>query len=316
MLPINGSQTKIAREEIKAVGKIPVITQEANRFISGYTDKGQPITDIPLIVFGDHSCTLKYVDFEFVRGADGTQLIKVGAGITPKFVFEFLKTIDIANPDRYERHFKYLKQAAVPIPPMDVQQLIITECSRIDAAYSASRMGIETYRSKIDETLDRPEMVSKNTRKVMISALCEYATHRTSQVDTATYVTTDNMLQDCEGIRPYLKKIWLADREGSCSPDVLVLRPNRQLVDEKFFFYSLRRDAFFDFIMHEAGTKGLKMPRGNREGIMRYAISLPSIAEQRRIAEEVAPWYQLIDEAKAVIGSCEGRKKKVVQKYI
>lgn len=341
MLPINGSQTKVAREEIKAAGKIPVITQEANRFISGYTDKGQPITDIPLIVFGDHSCTLKYVDFEFVRGVDGTQLIKVGAGIAPKFVFEFLRTIDIANPDRYERHFKYLKQAAVPIPPMDVQQLIITECSRIDAEYSASRMGIETYRSKIDETLDRLEMVSKDARRVMISELCEYATHRTSQVDTATYVTTDNMLQDCEGIRPYngtgniasaiayqegdvllsnirpyLKKIWLADREGSCSPDVLVLRPNRQLVDEKFFFYSLRRDAFFDFIMHEAGTKGLKMPRGNREGIMRYAISLPSIAEQRRIAEEVALWYQLIDEAKAVMGSCEGRKKKVVQKYI
>ena len=55
MRPINGSRTKITREEIKTEGKFPVITQETNQFISGYTDNDHPITDVPLIVFGDHS---------------------------------------------------------------------------------------------------------------------------------------------------------------------------------------------------------------------------------------------------------------------
>ncbi len=112
-----------------------------------------------------------------------------------------------------------------------------------------------------------------------------------------SYITTDNMLQNCEGIRPYdgtdnitsaiayqkgdillsnirpyLKKIWQADRNGSCSPDVLVLRPNSDKVDSRFLYYSLRRDAFFDYIMNEAGTRGLKMPRGNKDGIVLYYL--------------------------------------------
>lgn len=162
MRPINGSRTKITREEIKTEGKFPVITQETNQFISGYTDNDLPITDVPLIVFGDHSCTFKYVDFEFVRGADGTQLIKVDKEIASKFVYEYLKTVNIENSDKYERHFKYLKRIKVPIPPVDIQQLVISECDKIDEEYNTSRMSIETYRSKIVEIFDRLEIISKN----------------------------------------------------------------------------------------------------------------------------------------------------------
>ena len=77
LLHIDGSTTKIGKEEILSDGEFPVITQEKGNLIAGYTDNDEPITDLPLIVFGDHSCTFKYVNFEFVRGADGTQLLKV-----------------------------------------------------------------------------------------------------------------------------------------------------------------------------------------------------------------------------------------------
>ena len=155
------------------------------------------------------------------------------------------------------------------------------------------------------------------------------------------YITTDNMLQNCEGIRPYdgadnitsaiaykkgdillsnirpyLKKIWQADRDGSCSPDVLVLRPNRDKVNEQFLFYSLRRDTFFDYIMNEAGTKGLKMPRGNKDGIIKYTIVLPSIEEQKRIVSEISHWKSLIEESKTVMDNCYIRKKVVLESYI
>lgn len=73
---INGNTTKIQKEEILKTGKYPVITQEQEKVISGYTNNENKITDLPLVVFGDHSCTLKYIDFEFIRGADGTQLLK------------------------------------------------------------------------------------------------------------------------------------------------------------------------------------------------------------------------------------------------
>ena len=156
-----------------------------------------------------------------------------------------------------------------------------------------------------------------------------------------TYITTDNMLQNCEGIRPYdgtdkipsaiayqkgdillsnirpyLKKIWQADRDGSCSPDVLVLRPNRDKVNEHFLFYSLRRDIFFDFIMNEAGTKGLKMPRGNKDNIIKFAIALPNIEEQNRIANEISHWDSLIEETKNTMSNCATRKKSILERYL
>ena len=292
MLPVVGPQTKIAKNEINEIGAVPVVTQEVEKQISGYTDNVQPIVDLPLIVFGDHSCSFKYVDFQFVRGADGTQLIKLNNEVKAKYVFEYLKTVKIENSNKYERHFKYLKNILVPIPPISIQEAIISECEAIDKEYDTSRMSIETYRQKIAEIFDKLEVVSEQMGGVKISELCKYITLRTTGIEMDSYITTDNMLQNCEGIRPYegaetisfgiayqegdillsnirpyLKKIWQADRNGSCSPDVLVLRPNTEKVDKQFLYYSLRRDAFFDYIMNEAGTRGMKMPRGNKEGI-------------------------------------------------
>ena len=174
-----------------------------------------------------------------------------------------------------------------------------------------------------------------------INELCKYVTLRTTVIDLNSYITTDNMLQNCEGIRqydgaeiissgiayqegdillsnirPYLKKIWQADRNGSCSPDVLVLRPNSEKVDKQFLYYSLRRNKFFDYIMNEAGTRGLKMPRGNKNGIIKYAIALPSIEEQKRIAKEVAYLDSLIEDAKMIMNNCYIQKKTILERYL
>lgn len=117
-------------------------------------------------------------------------------------------------------------------------------------------------------------------------------------------------------IRPYLKKIWQADHDGSCSPDVLVLRPNEEKVDGKFLYYSLRRDVFFDYIMNEAGTRGVKMPRGNKDGIIQYRIILPDIIEQRRIAEEIDHWDTLIEQSKESMSNSIARKQEIISRYL
>lgn len=174
-----------------------------------------------------------------------------------------------------------------------------------------------------------------------INSLCKYITLRTSKIDMESYITTDNMLQNCEGIRPYdgtdnitsaiayqkgdillsnirpyLKKIWQADCNGSCSPDVLVLRPDKEKVDERFLYYSLRREEFFDYIMNEAGTRGLKMPRGNKNRIIQYRITLPNMEGQRKVADEISYWDALIAEARNTMAGCNIRKKAVFDKYL
>lgn len=240
--------------------------------------------------------------------------------VSDKFLFHLFssKLIDLKHVDfkafGQSLNSNYLRnQVSIPLPPPLIQETIIKECEAIDEEYNNSRMSIEIYHQKIAEIFDRLEVVSRNLGGVKINELCRYVTERTSDVDMATYITTDNMLQNCEGIRPYdgtdnitsaityrkgdvllsnirpyLKKIWQADQNGSCSPDVLVLRPNNEKIDERFFFFSLRRDSFFNYIMNEAGTRGLKMPRGNKDGIIKFAIVLPDIEEQKRIANEIS----------------------------
>ena len=159
LVPIIGEVTKIAQNDILNAGKYPVITQETDKIISGYTDNNHPITDLPLIVFGDHSCSVKYIDFEFVRGADGTQLIKTSEELLLKYLFNYLQSIKIHNAGKYERHFKYLKETKIPLPPKDIQQKIIDECAKVDEEYNTSRMSIEDYRKKIAQVFENLQVI-------------------------------------------------------------------------------------------------------------------------------------------------------------
>ena len=157
LLDINGSVTKIQKREIKKNGQIPVITQEASTLISGYTDNSEPITDLPLIVFGDHSCTVKYVDFPFVRGADGTQLLKVDESIIlPKYLYGYLLTLEILNAGKYERHFKYLKEVNI-IYPEDIaaQRTIVDKFERYEANMQKALSATENCVLRKQEVLDK-----------------------------------------------------------------------------------------------------------------------------------------------------------------
>lgn len=129
-------------------------------------------------------------------------------------------------------------------------------------------------------------------------------------IDSRYYVGTDNMVADRGGvkdnelsltyanvreykagdillsnIRPYLKKIWYATRDGGCSNDVLVIRRKEsEELDSRLLYYILATDEFFDEIM--AYAVGTKMPRGDKSVIKSYKICFPKdISEQQAIAE-------------------------------
>lgn len=127
------------------------------------------------------------------------------------------------------------------------------------------------------------------------------------QVSLEDYVTTENMLVDKGGtvcasglpvtgsvthyrpenvlvsnIRPYFKKIWFSDKDGGCSNDVLCFAANKKLILPYYLYYLLSQDAFFDYVM--LGSKGCKMPRGDKDHIMKWNVLLPPLEEQKQIA--------------------------------
>ena len=98
-------------------GKIPVIDQSRD-FIAGYTDDEETVVSLgkPVIVFGDHTRILKYIQFPFAKGADGTQLIiSKCENMTQPLLYLSLLEIDLSNY-HYARHFKYLKAEEIIVP--------------------------------------------------------------------------------------------------------------------------------------------------------------------------------------------------------
>jgi type I restriction enzyme S subunit len=126
-------QKQVKSKDYKSAGLYPIVSQE-KEIISGYwDDKSYLFThDKPVIIFGDHTKEIKYIDFDFVVGADGTQILSPQDDIDAKFFYYTL----LSTPIRalgYARHFKLLKEKCFYIPCLDEQRLI---ASRLDAAFS------------------------------------------------------------------------------------------------------------------------------------------------------------------------------------
>ena len=112
---------KLPIAEYQAQGEYPIIDQ-GEKFISGYTNRADCVFNgtLPVVLFGDHTRRLKYVDFPFVLGADGVKILRPIKGV-PAFIYQQLRAAPI--PSRgYERHFKYLKELSFVLPPKHLQE--------------------------------------------------------------------------------------------------------------------------------------------------------------------------------------------------
>lgn len=113
--------TQIMTANYHKSGKIPIIDQ-SKTFIAGYTDDETALVDLgePVIVFGDHTRILKYIQFPFAKGADGTQLIvSANKNMPQSLLYCGLVNIDLSNY-HYTRHFKYLKAESLLVPIIDL----------------------------------------------------------------------------------------------------------------------------------------------------------------------------------------------------
>ncbi|GAA3669484.1 hypothetical protein [Microbacterium marinilacus] len=121
---VSGGNRKIPLSELMPDGALPVVDQ-GKSVIAGYTDDyaAAVSTPGPLIVFGDHTRAVKYVDFPFAMGADGTKLLQAREDFDARFLFHFLRGLDIPSAG-YSRHFKFLKDSQVPQPAVPEQRRI------------------------------------------------------------------------------------------------------------------------------------------------------------------------------------------------
>ncbi|MDD5052105.1 MAG: restriction endonuclease subunit S [Sulfuricurvum sp.] len=106
-----------------------------------------------------------------------------------------------------------------------------------------------------------------------------HASSLPSQKTTSHFKKNDILFSN---IRTYFKKVWLAQFDGGCSNDVLVIRPKNNCLDNRYLYYILTSESL---TAHSIQTsKGTKMPRGDKQALLNYEINLPSLPKQQRIA--------------------------------
>ena len=130
---------KIASSDYLTTGAYPIISQE-EEMISGYWDKKEDVFAVssPVVIFGDHTRVLKYVDFDFVLGADGVKILQPTDCLDAKFLMYFLKSCKIPSLG-YSRHYKLLKEISVPVPERAVQERIVGELDCLSGIIAAKR---------------------------------------------------------------------------------------------------------------------------------------------------------------------------------
>ena len=123
---------QVKTSEYSSGTKYPIISQE-DKLISGYYDDESYVfhIDSPVVIFGDHTRVLKYVDFDFVVGADGVKIISPKRELNAKFLLYYLQWYKIPNLG-YSRHYKLLKEIDIPLPPLSTQIAIVSELDKIN----------------------------------------------------------------------------------------------------------------------------------------------------------------------------------------
>ncbi|MFL2957499.1 MAG: restriction endonuclease subunit S [Candidatus Thalassarchaeaceae archaeon] len=154
--------SKIQKKKYLSEGKYPIISQD-NSTISGYWDNSEDlfVVEKSVVVFGDHTCVLKFIDFDFVVGADGVKILKTKDFLNAKFFFYQLLSFNLQSTG-YARHFRKLKEHMISIPPLEEQQRIV---SILDEAFE----NISVKLSNAEENMLQAENLFSNELETVFS---------------------------------------------------------------------------------------------------------------------------------------------------
>ncbi len=351
LVDINGNVTKVANKDIQPHGTIPVIAQNIDSLISGYVETNEPIEDLPVILFGDHTCCFKYIDFPFVRGADGTQLLKVNNSVLPKYMYYVLPHIEIENKEKYQRHFKYLKKSLIPVPPLDIQQQIVDECTKIDEEYNATRMTIVEYRAKIEKLFDDMELSGQGTVRLDSLVLFNPSKSEIKDIPDDTMVSfvemasvSNNGFIKVKEARPLgtlrrgsytyfaendiiIAKITPCMENGKCavavdltsgigmgSSEFHVIRCRRNVIN-KFVFGFLNRAGIREIAQsHMTGSSGHR--RVPIDFYEKLQIPVKSLQEQKKVCSIMEEYEKEISRLEDQLLDIDARKQDVMKKYL
>lgn len=334
---------KIPSSSIKPSGKFPVIDQSLSE-ISGFTDDFSSVifTDTPVVVFGDHTCAIKYVDFPFAQGADGIKILLFKEEVIPRFAYHVLHARPLESSG-YQRHFSLLKDYRFPVPPIEVQEQIVVELDGYAAIISGAKKIVESWRPTFDinpqwNLVSLADVCEINPKKSEIKGLSPDAP--VSFVPMAD-VNENNIHFSPTKMKPFsevsgsytyfaendvlLAKVTpcfengklgiarnLQNGIGFGSSEFIVLRAGPDLATEILASYLMNSTFKKNGKLRMTGTGGLQ--RIPVDYVKDYLIPLPPLDDQASIVAKIEKESQFIDSARELIKTYEAKTQAVIAK--
>lgn len=308
---------KIKKAKFLDKGKYPIIDQ-SEKFIAGYWNRKEDVFRVsnPIVIFGDHTKCFKYIDFDFVLGADGVKVLKPTDEYVPKFFYFILSNLKIKNLG-YSRHYKELKRMKIPLPPLEIQEQIVAELDNYQKIIDGAKQVVENYKPtfKID-----PEWEMIDFKKV---CSLEYgkALPRRDRIQGKYPVMGSNGISGYHN--DYLIKgpAIIVGRKGSagevvwekrnCFPidTTYYIRLNNQKKSNLKYIYYILKEMKLQSIKNGAGIPGL-----NRNDVYsKYKIPLPLLEIQEQIVTKIESEQKIINGNKELIIIFE---KKIKDKIV
>lgn len=330
----SGAFVKLKSKDYFENGKFPVIDQ-GDRFISGYINDENLLYqgELPVIIFGDHTRNVKFIDFPFAAGADGTKILKPKSFYNPKFYHYYFKSLSVPNLG-YSRHFSILKEIEFPLPPLAEQNRIVEKLDRLFTQLEILKTSMakvplllkdfrqqvltQAVTGKLTEEW-RNESNSKDWKITKVGRFMKEVKDKIDPtiIDEVPYIGLEHILKDGGIISIGISTDLKSNKTVFKKNDVIYgkLRPylnkhdvvkfdgicstdilvyrNDNISSCIFFNYFLGNSAIIEILNGHA--KGINLPRVSASIVNNLDIKIPSPVEQQEIVNRVESLFAKAD---------------------
>ncbi len=286
--------------------------------------------NIPAIIFGDHTRIIKYVNEPFFLGADGVKLLKSKRdNIIYKYLYYFFIKNEIPNTG-YNRHFKWLKELKIILPPFEIQKQIADTLDTVSVLLALHKQqfaeldnlikstfydmfgdpvtnekGWKIYNFTDAAVIDTKMTIDFNTYadyphigidciEKNTGTILDYKLVKESNLISGKYLFSDKHIIYSK-IRPNLNKVALPTFTGLCSADAYPILPIEKIVNRYYLVYILRSEFFLNYILDFCGRTNI--PKVNIIQLKGFQLPIPPLYLQIQFATTVSK----IEEQKAIV---------------
>lgn len=312
---------KVQRKDFLEDGAYPIVSQE-EAFINGYWNDEEDVFSVktPVVIFGDHTKIFKYVDFDFVLGADGVKILQPKDFLVPKFFYYQLQTADIGSLG-YARHYRLLKELQVAYPDREEQKRIV---AILDEAFES----IATAKANAEKSLQgSQDLFDGYLESVFSTGIGDWPTRSLGEIcgfdggsqppksefihspragyvrfiqirdfgsdKNITYIPVSKKNRLCEMedilIGRYGASVGkiLTGLAGAYNVALIKTSPDPRLLDRDYFYQYLKSRAFQVPLMRVAARSA--QDGFSKEDISGFAVPLPSLSVQRAVVGRIGP---------------------------